>query len=295
MTVFNDVVFVSNLKKLVQEYPFLVHAKNMIVKYESTKGDDLKKKSHLVKIMKEYDKYLKNNLTITGFSDSEITARVNCLNEYYDFLYNNNYDLLYSAQGKFRPTILEEFMSILFRPLVCSYKKEHTGWDKLICFGSTKAYTNLFFLGENFIKFIECPDIGINVKDQDFAISRRINLRIDGMKEQEIFLPVIAIENKTFLDKTMLEGAIATAEKVKSGNPYCMFFIVTETYDVAMDVDPKYSRIDQIYVLRKTTRRGKRNKINADVVIDLVKQVSEHFQRPWSDIEAKLQSSGKLL
>jgi hypothetical protein len=46
----------------------------------------------------------------------------------------------------------------------------------------------------------------------------------------------------------MYEGFVSTAEKIKRGNPYCIFLIVTETYQVSLDVDPKYSLIDQIYV-----------------------------------------------
>ena len=40
------------------------------------------------------------------------------------------------------------------------------------------------------------------------------------------------------------------------GNPYALFFIVTENYDVSLDVDPAYSRIDQVFVLRKCTRKS---------------------------------------
>ena len=30
----------------------------------------------------------------------------------------------------------------------------------------------------------------------------------------------------------MLEGSVSTAAKIKNGNPKCLFFIVTETYEV---------------------------------------------------------------
>jgi hypothetical protein len=43
----------------------------------------------------------------------------------------------------------------------------------------------------------------------------------------------------------MLEGSIATAEKIKYGNPYSLFFVVTERYAVDLSIDPVYSKIDQ--------------------------------------------------
>ena len=78
------------------------------------------------------------------------------------------------------------------------------------------------------------------MKDQDFAIYREFDLKIND-KIHNIRIPIVAIENKTYIDKTMLEGIIATAEKVKNGNPYSRFVVVSENYDVDLSVDPSYS------------------------------------------------------
>jgi hypothetical protein len=94
----------------------------------------------------------------------------------------------------------------------------------------------------------------------------------------------------------MLEGSIATADKIKNGNPYCLFLVVTETYDVSYEVDPAYSRIDQIYVLRKSKRRSDENHlIDYNVVQDLFNFVKAHLLRDWSSIEKKLKQEGKIL
>lgn len=138
----------------------------------------------------------------------------------------------------------------------------------------------------------------INVKDQDFAIYREVQIKADG-ESKKVNVPVVSIECKTYIDKTMLEGSIATAEKIKSGNPYCLFIVVTEWYNVSTEVDPAYSRIDQIYVLRKGIRRkqpqGKEKPIDPDVVIDLFAYVKRHLERDWSDIERRLEMEGKIL
>ena len=135
----------------------------------------------------------------------------------------------------------------------------------------------------------------INVKDQDFAIYRTILIKADG-EQKLINVPVVSIECKTYIDKTMLEGSIATAEKRKNGNPYCLFLVVTEWYDVSYEVDPAYSRIDQIYVLRKEKRRSNKKKpIDFVVVKDLFRFVKYHLERDWSSIEQKLTEEGKIL
>ena len=87
----------------------------------------------------------------------------------------------------------------------------------------------------------------------------------------------------------MYEGSVATAEKIKQGNPYGLFFIVTETYDVKEDVDPKYSQLDQIYILRKTKREKtskyeSRKPICAAVIIDLFRRVEKHLNSIWRNV-----------
>lgn len=188
-------------------------------------------------------------------------------------------------------------MYILFKDLIEEVKIKIREIDHLLKVGSSKAYTNLFFSASNFHEFIRAPQIGINDKDQDFAINRPINITIGESNAIETNLPIIAIENKTYIDKTMLEGSIATAEKIKSGNSYSQFFIVTENYDVDLKVDPFYSKIDQIYVLRKSKRNknAPMNPIYADVLIDLVNNVEKHLNRTWSDVSAKLTNTGKIL
>lgn len=67
--------------------------------------------------------------------------------------------------------------------------------------------------------------------------------------------------------------------------------IVTESYEVSLDVDPKYSLIDQIYVLRKDD--GK-NPIYDDVIYDLFKFVESHINSDWYNIKSKIKR-GKMI
>ena len=83
--------------------------------------------------------------------------------------------------------------------------------------------------------------------------------------------------------------------EIKSGNPYSLFFVVTERYAVDLSIDPVYSKIDQIYVLRKDNKKETINPKYPDVLIDLIKEVNNHLSRNWSDVSAKLSKTGKIL
>lgn len=273
------------------------HASNIIAKFNNWNKLSNVQKSALPLISNEYYNFIKRNNEIIGYSNEIINARTQLLNQYYDFINANDYDNVFTSQGKFRPTILEEFMYILFKDLINEVKSNIENSESNLKVGSSRAYTNLFFSGSNFQEFVTSPQIGINQKDQDFAIYRPIDIAIGGSNAIRTNLPVVAIENKTYIDKTMLEGSIATAEKIKSGNPYSLFFIVTENYDVDLKIDPIYSKINQIYVLRKSKRGGSEpiQPIYTDVLIDLVTEVRNHLTRNWSDVATKLTNSGKIL
>ena len=273
------------------------HASNIVAKIKNWDKLSETQKRVLPIIANEYYYFIYENNKLIGYSEEIIKERTILLNKYYDFINTNSYDNLFTSQGKFRSTILEEFMYILFKDLIHEVKVNLEDANHNLRVGSSRAYTNLFFSGSNFQDFVNSPQIGINDKDQDFAIYRPINITIGDSNTIKTNLPIVAIENKTYIDKTMLEGSIATAEKVKSGNPYSLFFIVTENYDVDLKVDPIYSKIDQIYVLRKSKRSKNQpmQPIYIDVLIDLVSEVKKHLTRNWSDVSAKLTNTGKIL
>ncbi len=283
---------IEYLKKL--DSSVYIHSSNLLKKFSDWNSLTAKQKASLPNIANEYIKYLKGNFKLKGYSDKIIIERTKLLNSYFNY-HDDKYKNVFTSQGKFRSTILEEFMFILFHDLLLELKSKIENADEKLKLGSKKAYTNLFFSGSNFYNFIESPQIGIHQKDQDFAIYRPISISIGNSKSINTNLPIVSIENKTYIDKTMLEGSIATAEKIKSGNPYSLFFVVTERYAVDLSIDPVYSKIDQIYVLRKDNKKETINPIYPDVLIDLIKEVNNHLSRNWSDVSAKLSKTGKIL
>ena len=280
--------------KLLDSSKF-IHAANYIQKYKNYNDLNVNQKRALDLLLPNYRKYLEGNKKLNGHSLDVISKRTALLNTYFDYITQNDFDNTFTAQSKFRPTIMEEFMYIVFADLLNEIKTKIKDDNDGLKLGGTKAYTNLYFAAKNLKEFVREPKIGVNQKDQDFAIFRPITLNIENTGNIQTNLPIVAIENKTYIDKTMLEGSIATAEKIKSGNPYSLFIIVTETYEVDLSVDPAYSRIDQIYVLRKSKRRDGRQPIYSDVIFDLVSNIYQHLVRNWSDIEQKMRDTGKII
>lgn len=274
------------------KYPQLSHASNIITKYSGKLKS--KEEDALTKLIPEYSNYLHKMMELSAYDKYAIEKKVDYLNEYYNFMHNNDLENAFSSQGKFRPTILEEFLYLLFKDYVELVKQRYDDNDVLGS-GAVKAYSNLYFKAKDFKDFIKTPEIGVNEKDQDYAIYRTFDITINEKTPLQIRIPAIAIEAKTYIDKTMLDSIIATAEKIKSGNPHTRFIAVAERYDVSYAVDPAYSRIDQIYILRKSIRKNDWADIDKDVVWRLFEETTQHLERPWSDIGARIRNEGVVI
>ena len=261
-----------------QEIKELVHASNILTKLNNNENIDF--------LLKCANKYYDFH---TNFDVSNLENSVDSWNEYLNFVRANNKNAngksIFSPQSKFEPTILEEVLYRMFK----EYKSEK------IKIGGIKAFSNMFFSPSDFECFKEHSNIKINTKDQDFAIYKQVDITItDNNEPTSAFVPVLAVECKTYLDKTMLEGSVATAEKIKNGNPYCRFCIVTERYDVDKRVDIKNSRIDQIYILKKDAKKSNAGNINIakDVVQRIYEDTRKHLNAKWTDIEKNIREKG---
>lgn len=251
-------------------------------------------KELLKEIRVKYKKWKEDNLNITGITKRDIKRKVSLLNEYKEFIEQPKFKgergkkYGFTSQSQLHSSVIEEFMYYLFKDIRKLSKKQ-------IYWGRTQAYTNLYFAPPNIETFEESSNIVINVKNKDFSISKEVIIKSrvsnnENWQENRIFVLIVSIECKTYLDKTMYEGSASTAEKIKKGNPYCIFLIVTETYEVSLDVDPKYSDIDQIYVLRKENRD---NPIYEDVVYDLFKFVESNINYNRNNIQQRIKR-GKI-
>jgi hypothetical protein len=115
--------------------------------------------------------------------------------------------------------------------------------------------------------------------------------RIEDNSETHLFdIAAVAIECKTYLDKTMLEGSSRAAEQLKARNPNAMYVVVMEWLKLTGAVNLRKYEVDQIYVFRrqKNTDREFRfaddydkNPIDPDVVWHLYQTVRHHLTSDW--------------
>ena len=246
-------------------------------------------------IHRRYIKWHEANMRITGISKPSISKKVKLLNEYKDFVNKPKYRKEglnlsgFSSQSQLHSSVIEEFMYYLFKDI-------HTLREKSFVLGREQTYTNLYFSPENIDYFNKRCDIIIHEKNQDYTIAKRIMIKTKPCdatewKEVETLIPIIAIECKTYFDKTMYEGAASTAEKIKLGIPNCLYLLATETYAINKSVDPRHSSIDQIFVLRGNSAD---NPISINTVWELFNCVNSHLNTEWGNIEMRI-NAGKMI
>lgn len=259
-------------------------------------GDNIatKLRSHprsvtLKKLKAKYDAWKTASLAISNITRADTDSLVDLLENYKSFICQPLYRNKFTSQSKLHSSVIEEFMYYLFRRI--------PNLEPSMELGTMKAYTNLFFAPANLAGLHANCGMSVYTKNQDFAIAKAASVTATPVgsttssAKESIRIPVVSAECKTYVDKTMYEGSVATAERIKQGNPYSRFIIVAEFYDVAPDVDPKHSKIDQIYILRKqSSNKGKTslNPIDKTVVWQLFTDVQKHLDAEWSNMKAKL-------
>lgn len=205
-----------------------------------------------------YDTYKENQLAIINYSKNYIERKVEYLNKYYHNFdgYFSRHNVKFTAQSKIRSTILEEFCGYLFKDLKLINKLGLDSFNK-------KIFTGLNLDSNGNVEFKE--------KDIDFCIGREIQITFNG-KNKKLIIPLIAIECKTWLDKTMLSEAQFTAMKLKNSNPNVYVYIIAGYSGIALNEVPRKSQtsIDQIYLIGNT-RKNISPSVFYDFFIDVKK------------------------
>lgn len=274
-----------------------VHGDNLIQKENhTTKYLDAVSKKYLLEIRTKYDEWKDANENLIGpLSDATendfetIKKRVDLFNEYKDFLDQQHYAEQFDSRSNLHSSVLEEFMFYLFKDLVAEFSE-----NALI--GKSHAFKDVFFQPTSFKEMIEKPNAKIEKKDHDFVIGVNIqaSLTCDGHEVSQLEslqIPAVAIECKTYLDKTMLEGSSNAAEQILIRNPNAIYLVVAEWLKLTDKVNLKKYKVDQIYVLRKQKNTDRefryaetyvKNPIYEDVVFHLFNYVKNHLTTDWS-------------
>jgi hypothetical protein len=274
-----------------------VHGDNLIQKENhTTKYLDADSKRYLLEIRAKYDVWKSANeqligpLAVSSENDNSIlNERVKLFNEYKDFLDQQHYAEKFDSRSNLHSSVLEEFMFYLFKDLVAEFST-----NALI--GKSHAFKDIFFQPTSFKEMIQNPHAKIEKKDHDFVIGVNIEATMlcdghDIPQLESLQIPAVAIECKTYLDKTMLEGSSNAAEQILIRNPNAIYLVVAEWLKLTDKVNLKKYKVDQIYVLRKQKNTDRefryadtyvKNPIYEDVVSHLFHYVKNHLISDWS-------------
>lgn len=273
-----------------------VHGDNLAQKEaDIRKYNDTKSRQYLSEIRVEYDKWRRANEALIGPgkmvapTDGDIVEqRVQLLNEYKDFIDQQHYAEHFDSRSNLHSSVLEEFMYYLFKDLANEFSR-----DALI--GKSHAFKDLFFRGSNYPEMLSSPCAFVEEKDHDFVIGASIDAKFKCKGESRVEdacfeIPAVAIECKTYLDKTMLEGASNAGAQLKDRNPNALYIVVAERLKLTEAVNLKKYKVDQIYVLRKQKNTDREfrydpayvsNPIYADVVLHLFNYVRAFLLADW--------------
>lgn len=274
----------------------LVHGNNLEQKESHpSKYRDSESVKFLKEVRLKYNEWKKANEDLKGPTKEEkegdekiIEKRVRLLNNYKDFLDQQYYAEKFDSRSNLHSSVLEEFMYYLFRDLVQSISK-----DALI--EKSHSFKDIFFRAPSYGAMVKSANAWIEKKDHDFAIgaSVKATLICNGQstpEEHDWDIPAIAIECKTYLDKTMLQDVSTAAEQLKMKNPNAMYIVVAEWLKLTESVNLKKYKIDQIYVLRKQKNTDrefrydpsyKKNPIYTDVVQHFFDTVRKFLTSDW--------------
>ena len=181
-------------------------------------------------------------------------------------LINNYYQqlLLFSrsngvkSQSKLESTFLEEISCYLFKDLP---EIRHN------IFG---VYNHGIYAG---LKFDNNRHIVVITKDVDFCIGKKVRLQIEGQETPvDLILPVVAVEVKTYLDKTMLGEVRSSSKDIRSASPCSKAYVLMghksldNEHIIAMRQD---SMLTEMFVLK----RSERSPMSSTVIYDYWKEI----------------------
>jgi hypothetical protein len=274
----------------------LVHGENLLQKENSRdKYTDAQSKQYLTEIRKEYEAWklanekLKGPVVLKSEADIKVLdQRISLFAGYKDFIDQQKYAEQFDSRSNLHSSVLEEFMYYLFRDLVLEF-------SQYAMIGKAHTFKDMFFQAPNYKAMISSPHVKLEKKDHDFAIGVTINAKMstagNAQEENHGFqVPAIAIECKTYLDKTMLEGSSTAAEQLKHRNPNALYIVVAEWLKLTEQVNLRKYKVDQIYILRKQKNTDreyrydagyKKNPVYLDVVEHLFNTVRTHLTIDW--------------
>lgn len=220
-----------------------------------------------------------------------VAAQADLYHAYRDVLDEPRVDA-FDSRGALQPSALEEFCYFLLRPLFVDREAE-------LAIGHREVFQGLYFTAPSFAAFADMPTPHYPVGNLDFVIGKRLTSRLDSgsaSRSHDIYVPAVALECKTYLDRPRWIESDILASSIKRGFPGCLYVVVSEFLKLDVKkVNVHGSAIDKVYVLRraKNVDRGIRRAggatlkpIHAPALVDLFERVRDHLHGTWTSPDA---------
>ena len=205
---------------------------------------------------------------------------------YRDLLDDERVDV-FDSRGALQPSALEEFCYFLLRPLVQDVEGK-------LALGHREIFQGLYFTAPNFSAFAQLPSPNYPVGNLDFVIGKQVISTMsthDGKEETPIYVPAVAIECKTYLDRPRWIESDILAANIKRGFPGCLYILLSEFLKLDLaKVNVLGSQIDRVYVLRRAKNVDRKIRreggaglkpIHVPAVVDLFEIVRNHLRDDW--------------
>ena len=260
-----------------------VHENNLKTKIK----DDYKNKDKIgigTKIQTFYNtKYipLKNKLLSYTFNSKNISTLIvsftNDINQYYKDLKQFAKDNKIDAHSKFESTFLEEISCYLFKDI----KEIKTGKFDIFNKG---IYAGLKINNDDSIEIIK--------KDVDFCIGKKTKITIGGQPEEDLIIPVIAVEVKTYLDATMFGEVKSSSKDIRSSSPMSKTYVLMGYKNIKNDhilAAKQDSTITEMFVMKKNK---KATDFDSNALLEYYETISEAVKKALT--KEKIKTPGKL-
>lgn len=280
----------------------LVHGANLAAKKTSRRYQNPTQQVLLGELEVAYSTWKKRNLQLTGTSDHTVIQRVEWLNEYKDIADAPKFATAFDSRSRLHSSILEEFLVYLFKDSVPLIEKHPV-------LGGGQAYSALHFEPSTYGQLLDDVVPTIESKDQDFLIGAHVtaSFSTDAGTQPvtvQFNLPFVAIEAKTYVDKTMLGEISTAAEALKRAVPGSKCIVVAEYLKLTEGYQFGGSKIDQVYILRRQKNVDRefrlqdtfeRNPIQTDLVVDMFHEVVDFLAMTPEGVVDSRVARGKLL
>ena len=275
-----------------------VHGKNLRDYSRNQRGE---KRTTFLDIENKYEVYRQTIDNVTELNHTGIRTIVAALNEYRAFALPVFDKMNNAGQKALGYTIMEEFFYLLFQKQVGLMGIENEN----LFVGKGNSYVSLSFTPHSFSNVFKYPSAYIHTKDQDFMLGATVDINVVADGEEETtstVIPIVAIECKTYLERNMLDSCAATASRLKTAMPYCVYIVAAE-YMKMSSASPELTDIDEVYILcrAKNSDRESRKRANLppleidpELIIDLFERVGRHLNSIWWHPEDAIEN-GKII